>query len=133
MNRTFPITNPDQQAHIFSANRAIWVVQALLAVIFLAHGLMFLFPPESVSAQMNEALPRWFQVFLGTSEVMAAVGLTVPALVRMHQRLMLWSALGTSTVLVSATLWHLLRREFSSAVITVVLLAMSVAVARARR
>lgn len=133
MNRSITAGNADRQTHLITSARAIWIAQGLLAVIFLAHGLMFLFPPESVSAQMNEALPRWFQVFLGTAEVMAAVGLTLPAILRMHERSMFWAALGTSTVLASATMWHLVRREFSSAIITLVLLAMSLVVARQRR
>ena len=46
-------------------NRWLWVLQVLLAIVFLAHGLMMLFPPESIVEQMNASLPRWFQVFLG--------------------------------------------------------------------
>ena len=29
-------------------NTLLWVAQALLASVFLAHGIMFLFPPETV-------------------------------------------------------------------------------------
>ena len=29
-------------------NTFLWVAQALLAVVFLAHGLLFLFPPKAV-------------------------------------------------------------------------------------
>lgn len=50
----------------------------LLALAFVAHGLMFLFPPDSVAEQMNAMLPRWFQLFRGVAEVLAGVGLTLP-------------------------------------------------------
>ena len=48
-------------------NRLLWVLQVLLAVAFLAHGLMFLFPPAAIAEQMNASLPRWFQLFLGVA------------------------------------------------------------------
>ena len=57
-------------------NIALWVLQVLLAVAFLAHGWLFLAPPPEIAVQMNASLPRWFQLFLGVAEVLAAVGLT---------------------------------------------------------
>ena len=63
-------------------NILLWVVQVLLAVAFFAHGWLFLSPPPEIAAQMNASLPRWFQLFLGVAEVLAAVGLTLPGLTR---------------------------------------------------
>ena len=42
-------------------NITLWVLQALLALVFLAHGVMFLVPPPDIAVQMNAMLPRWFQ------------------------------------------------------------------------
>jgi len=39
---------------------------------------MFLAPPPDIAVLMNESMPRWFQLFLGVVEVLAAVGLTGP-------------------------------------------------------
>jgi DoxX-like family len=58
----------------------MWTLQILLAVVFLAQGAMMLFPPAAVAQQMNAALPRWFQLFIGVAEVLAAAGLTLPAI-----------------------------------------------------
>ena len=63
-------------------NVLLWVLQVLLAAAFLAHGLLFLFPPAAIADQMNASLARWFQLFLGVAEVLAAVGLTLPGLTR---------------------------------------------------
>ena len=63
-------------------NIVLWVVQVLLALAFFAHGWLFLFPPAAVAEQMNASLPRWFQLFLGVAEVLAAVGLTLPGVTR---------------------------------------------------
>ena len=61
-------------------NILLWVLQVLLAVAFLAHGVMMLNPPPDIAAQMNAAIPRWFSVFIGVTEVLAAIGLTLPGL-----------------------------------------------------
>ena len=58
-------------------NIVLWVLQVLLAVAFLAHGWLFLSPPPDIAELMNASLPRWFQLFLGVAEVLAAIGLTM--------------------------------------------------------
>ena len=114
-------------------NIVLWVLQLLLALAFLAHGLMFLWPPPEIAVQMNASLPRWFQVFLGVAEVLAAVGLTLPGLTRLMPFLVTWAAVGIMIIMVSATVYHLMRGEISSAVITSLLLAMATFVAYMRR
>ena len=59
-------------------NVALWVLQGLLAVVYLLHGWLMLSPPANMVEQMNAAFPRAFQIFLGVAEVLAAIGLTLP-------------------------------------------------------
>jgi len=106
-------------------NILLWVLQVLLALAFFAHGWMFLFPPASVVEQMNAMLPRWFQLFLGVAEVLAAIGLTLPGISGVKPWLVAWAATGIMVVLISATVLHVMRNEMSSAVITAVMLAMA--------
>ena len=113
-------------------NRLLWVLQVFLALAFLAHGLLLLFPPAAVADQMNAALPRWFQLFLGVAEVLAAVGLTIPSVTRIQPWLVPAAAGGLMIVMVSATVFHAARGEMSSAATTVVLLAMATFVAYMR-
>lgn len=113
-------------------NIALWVLQVLLAAAFLAHGLLLLSPPPEIAAQMNAELPRWFWVFLGVAEVLAAVGLTIPGMTRVMPSLVPAAALGVVIVMIAATIWHLVRAEYSSAAITAVLLAMATFTAYAR-
>jgi uncharacterized membrane protein YphA (DoxX/SURF4 family) len=103
-------------------NVTLWVLQVVLALVFLAHGLMFLAPPPEIAVQMDAMLPRWFQLFLGVAEVLAAVGLTLPGATRIVPALVPAAAVGVMIVTVSATLLHLWRAEFSSAAITFALL-----------
>ena len=81
---------------------------------------------------MNASLPRWFQLFLGVAEVLAGVGLTLPGVTRVTPWLVTWAAGGVVIVMVSATVYHLVRGEISSAAITLVLLAMASFVAYMR-
>ena len=113
-------------------NIVLWVVQLLLAAAFAAHGWLFLSPPPEIVEQMNAALPRWFQLFLGVAEVLAAVGLTLPGLTRIMPWLVAWAADGVMIVSASATVYHLTRGELSSAAITFVLLVLATFVAYMR-
>jgi uncharacterized membrane protein YphA (DoxX/SURF4 family) len=106
-------------------NILLWILQVLLALAFFAHGWMFLFPPASVVEQMNASLPRWFQLFLGVAEVLAAIGLTLPGLSRIKPWLVTWAAVGIMIVLISATIYHVMRNEMSSAAITAVMFALA--------
>lgn len=110
----------------------LWVLQILLALAFFAHGWLFLAPPPEIAVQMNASLPRWFQLFLGVSEILAAVGLTLPGATRILPWLVPVAAAGVMIVMIAATVWHLVRGEFASAGITMVLLAMATFTAYAR-
>jgi uncharacterized membrane protein YphA (DoxX/SURF4 family) len=113
-------------------NIVLWVLQVLLAVAFFAHGVMMVAPPAEIAAQMNASLPRWFQLFLGVSEVIAAVGLVLPGLTRILPWVVSWAAGGIIIVMVSATGYHVARGEMSSAVTTFILLVMAAFVAYMR-
>lgn len=110
----------------------LWVLQWFLAVAFLAHGLMMIVPPAEIAAQMNASLPRWFSLFIGVSEVLAAIGLTLPALTRVMPWLVTWAAVGIMIVMISATGYHVARSEFSSAAVTFLLLLVAAYVAYMR-
>lgn len=113
-------------------NIVLWVLQVLLAVAFVAHGWLFLSPPPEIAVQMDKSLSRWFQVFLGVAEVLAGVGLTLPGVTRIMPWLVTWAAVGVMIVVASATVFHLVRGEISSAAITFVLLALATFVAYMR-
>lgn len=113
-------------------NIVLWILQLLLAAAFLAHGLLLLAPPPEIGVQMNASLPRAFWVFLGWAEILAAVGLTLPGIARILPGLVPAAAAGVMIVMVSATIYHIARAEISSALITLLLLAMATFVAYGR-
>lgn len=113
-------------------NIVLWILQVLLALVFLAHGIMFLAPPPDIAVQMDASLSRWFQLFMGVAEVLAAVGLILPGLTRILPVLVPAAGVGVAIVMVAATVWHLVRAEFGSAVITFVLLVLALIVVDGR-
>jgi uncharacterized membrane protein YphA (DoxX/SURF4 family) len=105
-------------------NIMLWVLQVLLAVAFFAHGWLFLSPPSEMVDQINALIPPAFRIFIGVAEVLAAIGLTLPGITRIVPALVPAAAAGLMIVMVSATILHTTRGEFSSAITTAVLFAL---------
>jgi hypothetical protein len=106
-------------------NVFLWVVQALLAAAFLAHGLLFLFPPANLIDAMNAIMPTAFRLFLGVAEVAASLGFILPGVTRIKPMLIPCAAAGVLVITTGATVLHIVRDEFSSAVITAILFGMA--------
>ena len=113
-------------------NIVLWILQALLAAAFFAHGWIMLFPPASLVEQMNASIAPAFRLFIGVAEVLAAIGLTLPGITRVMPWLVSWAAAGLMIVMVSATIFHVVRGEVSSAVTTAILLVLATVVAYMR-
>jgi uncharacterized membrane protein YphA (DoxX/SURF4 family) len=99
----------------------LWILQVLLAVLFLWHGWLFLAPPPELLPLMNEQLAPWFRLFLGVAEWLAAAGLILPGVTRILPWLVPLAAAGLMIVMASATVLHIMRNETSSAITTAVL------------
>jgi uncharacterized membrane protein YphA (DoxX/SURF4 family) len=127
---TTPITTTRFSSSLLSFG--LWLLQAFLAAVFLAHGWLFLAPPPDLLAIMNDQLTPAFRLFLGVAEVLAAIGLILPSVTRVLPRLTVWAAVGLMVVMVSATVLHTLRGETSSAFTTMVLLVLATLVAYGR-
>ena len=113
-------------------NIILWILQILLAVAFAAHGMLFLAPPPELLVEMDKMLPTWFRLFLGVAEILAAIGLTLPGITRIRPKLIPLAAVGIMIVMISATVLHITRGEYSSAATTAVLLVLSIVVAYMR-
>lgn len=110
----------------------LWIVQVLLAAMFLWHGSLFLFPPAELVDIMNEQFATWFRQFLGVAEILAGIGIILPAATRILPWLTPLAAAGMAIVTASATVLHTSRGEYSSAIMTVVLFALATLVAYMR-
>src|SRR5918992_1947024 len=83
-------------------NRALWIVQGLLAALFLFAGGMKLFTPIAVLAVMSP-FPGESIRFIGVCEVLGAVGLILPYALRILPGLTALAAAGLVVIMVGAT------------------------------
>jgi hypothetical protein len=112
-------------------NVALWIVQGLLAALFLFAGsTKLLLPPEMLKGPV--ALPIGFLRFIGVAEILGAAGLILPGLFRIHRYLTPLAAQGLATIMVGATIVTLIGGAVTPALIpaTVGVLAAVVALVR---
>lgn len=102
-------------------NIVLWILQLLIAAQFLQHGLIMLFPPQEYIEIMNATLGIGLRYFIGIVEVLAVVGLILPALLRIYTWLLPLTLAGLALLIACATVYHSIRGETSSAVYTAVL------------
>ena len=113
-------------------NIALWVLQALLAALFLWHGQFMVFPPADMVAMINANIGPGLRVFIGVAEILAAVGLILPGLTRILPALTALAAAGLMIVMASASVFHMYRGETASALSAVVILLLVSVVACTR-
>jgi len=113
---------------------AVWIAQILAALAFGAHGYTLLFRPEQARKQYPWAtdVPETLKRFIGTAEVLGAVGLIAPAATRILPWLTPLAALGLVALMVLAAIFHARRREWPNVVFNMVLGAVAAFVAYAR-
>ena len=111
----------------------LWIVQAVLAVLFLFSGGMKLVMPI---AEMTKEfpLPGWFLRFLGVCEVFGGIGLILPGLLRIRPGLTPLAAAGLVIIMIGAVVITLSIGSVTMALIPLVtgLLAAFVAYGRWR-
>ncbi|MBL7901137.1 MAG: DoxX family protein [Bacteroidia bacterium] len=93
---------------------SLWVVQALLAAMFLMSGFMKAsMPVEKLSAMLPWAtsVPVALIKFIGLSELLGGLGLILPSLLRFKPTLTIWAGLGLATIMLLAIPFHISRGE----------------------
>ncbi len=106
-------------------NTALWVVQIILAAIFLMAGLVKVTQPrERLVTQMG-----WVDDYsdgnlrlIGTLEILGAIGLVLPALTGILPILTPLAALGLAATMVGAGIIHWRRSEYGNIVGNILLL-----------
>ncbi|MEM1057398.1 MAG: DoxX family protein [Bacteroidota bacterium] len=92
---------------------ALWIVQGLLAVVFLGSGSMKAFAFDKFAEQMDWANDwgRAKVAGIGASEIAGALGLILPMLLGIAEFLTPLAALGLTIVMVLAAGFHIQRGE----------------------
>ena len=112
---------------------ALWIVQGLLALIFLFAGGMKLVQSLEVLTEQTP-LPGLFVRFIGVAEVLGALGVILPGLLRIRPGLTPLAAAGLVIIMIGATVFTLASGAVAPALIPLVvgLLAAFVAYGRWR-
>jgi hypothetical protein len=111
----------------------LWSIQGLLALLFLfAGGMKLVLPVEEMTKQIQ--LPGLFLRFIGVAEVLGAIGLILPGLLRIRPGLTPLAAAGLAIIMIGATVVTLVNGMIAPTLISLVvgLLAAFVAYRRWR-
>jgi uncharacterized membrane protein YphA (DoxX/SURF4 family) len=93
------IASPRRRAIL---NTTLWIVQVLLALLFLfAGGMKLILPIAAMTKDMP--MPGWFLRFIGVAEVLGAFGLILPGLTRLGTALTPLAAVGLVLIMIGAT------------------------------
>ncbi len=117
-------------------NIALWIIAGLLAVIFLASGAMKLTRPKEKLAASGFGWVEGFSAgavkAIGVLEVLAALGLILPAALDIGPVLVPLAAVGLVVLMAGAIIVHLRRHEARVIASPLALLALAVLVAWGR-
>jgi uncharacterized membrane protein YphA (DoxX/SURF4 family) len=102
-------------------NTALWIIQALLALLFLfAGGMKLVMPIEELIKQMPLALPGWFIQSIGVVEILGGIGLILPWLTGIRPGLTPLAAAGLVILMIGATVYGVAAGDPVSALMPVV-------------
>lgn len=113
-------------------NTVLWVCQGLLAALFLsAGGMKLVMPLEAMAGPV--ALPGLFLRGLGVVEVLGAVGLILPGLLRIRPGLTPLAAAGLVIIMMGATVISAFGTGAASAIVPLIVGMVAAAIAYGRR
>jgi uncharacterized membrane protein YphA (DoxX/SURF4 family) len=107
-------------------NTVLWIVQGLLAVIFLFSGGSKLAMSAATLIEQSKAvggvqLPIAFVQFIGVCEILGAIGVVVPWLTGIQPRLTPLAAVGLVVIMIGATVINLTTTIPAIAAVTAIL------------
>ncbi|MET9251189.1 DoxX family protein [Nonomuraea sp. NPDC003709] len=117
-------------------NVVLWIIAGLLALAFLGAGLMKLSQPKEKLATSGLAWTEDFSAGavkgIGALEVLAGIGLILPAALGIVPVLTPLAAAGLAIVMIGAAVVHVRRKEYQGIAINAVLLLLAAVVAWGR-
>ncbi|MFZ0060729.1 MAG: DoxX family protein [Pyrinomonadaceae bacterium] len=117
-------------------NIALWIVQILLALLFLFAGGMKLVLPSEVLRSMGSPnqiiLPGLLLKFIGLCEVLGALGLILPGLFRKKPSLTPLAAAGLTIIMIGAVVITIAGDGVAAGMVPLIFLILCVFVAYGR-
>lgn len=112
-------------------NVALWVLQGVLAALFLFAGIMKLITPTAALVEQSK-LPGDFLHFIGVAEILGGLGLVLPGIFRIWRILTPLAAAGLAIIMFGATILMASRGEAGMAIVPFVVGLLCSAVLRGR-
>ena len=94
-------------------NIILWIAQVFLAAMFFIAGSLKTFSPISELVTKGMDYGTILTRFIGISELSGAVGLILPALLRIKPVLTTWAAVGIAVIMVLAIGYHIMQNDFA--------------------
>ncbi|MEV0945353.1 DoxX family protein [Rhodococcus sp. NPDC049939] len=118
-------------------NIALWIVAIVLAVVYLAAGLMKVAVPyKKLTENPNMSWARDFSPnsvrAIGVAELLGAIGVILPQATGIAEVLTPLAATGLAIVQVGAMIFHIRRKELQVLPVNIVLLLLAIFVAVGR-
>jgi uncharacterized membrane protein YphA (DoxX/SURF4 family) len=116
-------------------NIVIWVIQGILAIMFIISGVMKTTQPKE---KLVQKLPwvKDFSIqtvrFIGISELLGAIGVIIPYLTGIYPILTPIAAIGISIIMISASIYHYGKKEYKEIAFNFVLFALAIITAYSR-
>lgn len=94
-------------------NKALWVLQWLVGLYFVAFGVLHLVVPEGLPGQLGWMydLSDTVHMASGIAEILGGLGLILPGLTRIRPGLTPLAGVGLIIVMLGAFVWHVGRGE----------------------
>jgi uncharacterized membrane protein YphA (DoxX/SURF4 family) len=98
-------------------NIALWIIQVLLALLFLFAGVMkFIVPVAEMTKQMPVAMSGTFLHFIAVCEILGGLGLLLPGLFRIKPILTPLAAIGLIIIMIGAVVIPFIGGQPSAAI-----------------
>jgi hypothetical protein len=103
----------NQQTPSRAMNITLWIAQILLAASLLMGTIMKFLPIEKIATMMpwTGQVPAWLVRLLGLMDLIGAMGLILPSLLRIKPQLTAWSAVCVVVLMLCAIVFHISRGE----------------------
>jgi hypothetical protein len=114
-------------------NRTLWILQSILAALFVFSGAAkFIVPAD----QMTHGMPAWMSIsflhFIGACEVLGAIGLILPGLLHIRPGLTPLAAACLTIIVIGATVVTVMGGMIATALLPLIATLLAVFVAYGR-
>ena len=113
-------------------NIILWIVQGILALTFIWTGFMKIFQPEKLPFPWVKD-SGYLAFITGIIDLLAGIGIVLPALLRIQPKLTIYAAYGIITLMIAASIFHILRGEASSIGFNIFMALLALFIAWARQ